>query len=53
VNAHLENNCENLKYVYHINFTQALSKTKGVIALLWKKIPTQSQKIWQKILPCL
>ena len=35
VNAHLENNCENLKYVYHINFTQALSKTKGVIALLF------------------
>ena len=37
VNAHLENNCENLKYVYHINFTQALSKTKGVIALLFNE----------------
>ena len=37
VNAQLENNCENLKYVYHINFTQALSKTKGVIALLFNE----------------
>ena len=35
VNNHLENNCDKLKYVYHINFTQALSKCKGVIALLF------------------
>jgi hypothetical protein len=35
VNAHLKDNCENLKYVYHVNFTQALSKSKGVIALLF------------------
>lgn len=35
VNDHLENNSENMKYVYHINFTQALSKSKGIIALLF------------------
>ena len=37
LNAHLENNCENKKYVYQINFTQALSKSKGVIALLFNE----------------
>ena len=35
VNNHLEQIRENKKYVYHINFTQALSKSKGVIALLF------------------
>ena len=35
VNDHLEHNSENKKYVYHINFTQALSKSKAVIALLF------------------
>jgi hypothetical protein len=35
VNEHLKHNCENTKYVYHINFTQALSKSKAVIALLF------------------
>ena len=35
VNDHLEHNSENKRYVYHINFTQALSKSKAVIALLF------------------
>jgi hypothetical protein len=35
VNKNLENIRENKKYVYQINFTQALSKSKGVIALLF------------------
>jgi hypothetical protein len=35
VNDQLEHIRENTKYVYHINFTQALSKSKGVIALLF------------------
>ena len=35
VNTHLESNCDKLKYIYHVNFTQALSKSKGVIALLF------------------
>ena len=35
VNVHLKHSSEILKYVYHINFTQALSKSKGVIALLF------------------
>ncbi len=35
VNNSLKNNCENRKYDYQINFTQALSKSKGVIALLF------------------
>jgi hypothetical protein len=37
VNTHLESTCGKLKYVYHINFTQALSKSKGVIALLFNE----------------
>jgi len=37
VNTQLESTCGNLKYVYHINFTQALSKSKGVIALLFNE----------------
>ncbi len=35
VNNSLKNNCENRKYDYQINFTQALSKSKGIIALLF------------------
>ncbi len=35
VNKYLENIRENKKYVYQINFAQALSKSKGVIALLF------------------
>ena len=35
VNNSLKNNCENRKYDYQINFTQAISKSKGVIALLF------------------
>ena len=31
----LENDSGDKKYVYQINFTQALSKSKGVIALLF------------------
>jgi len=35
VNAGLKDNNETRKYAYHINFTQAISKSKGVIALLF------------------
>lgn len=35
VNDSLKNNSEHRKYDYQINFTQALSKSKGVIALLF------------------
>ncbi len=35
VNNSLKNNRENRKYDYQINFTQALSKSKGIIALLF------------------
>ncbi len=39
-NDQLEHIGENTKYVYHINFTQALSKSKGVIALLFNETKT-------------
>jgi len=55
VNIHLEDNCGKLKYVYHINFTQALSKSKGVIALLFHetiakvaKLIAELQNIFQR-----
>jgi hypothetical protein len=55
VNTHLEDNCGKLKYVYHINFTQALSKSKGVIALLFHEtiakvaqLITDLQNIFQR-----
>ena len=35
VNKHLEHIREDKKYVYHINFTQALSKSKAVMVLLF------------------
>ena len=46
VNVRLEQNSENKKYAYHINFTQALSKSKAVIALLFHEtIPKVVQLI--------
>jgi hypothetical protein len=55
VNNSLKNNCENRKYDYQINFTQALSKCKGVIALLFHepkvkilKLVADLQNIFQR-----
>ena len=41
VNDDLEDNCESRKYDYQINFTQAISKTKDVIALLFHETITK------------
>jgi hypothetical protein len=55
VNDQLKDNLENRKYVHHINFTQALSKSKGVIALLFHeslrkivRLITDLQTIFQR-----
>jgi len=55
LNDSLKDNKGNRKYVYHINFTQALSKSKGVIALLFHesirkivRLVTDLQTIYQR-----
>ncbi len=55
VNNALPNNYETRKYDYQINFTQALSKSKGVIGLLFQgtkskivELIAQLQDIFQK-----
>ena len=45
VNNSLKNNCENRKYDYQINFTQALSKCKGVIALIFHEPKAKTLKL--------
>ena len=45
VNNSLKNNCENRKYDYQINFTQAISKSKGIIALLFHEPKTKILKL--------
>ena len=45
VNNFLKNNCENRKYDYQINFAQALSKSKGIIALLFHEPKAKIMKL--------
>ena len=45
VNDDLKDNSENRKYTYQINFTQALSKSKGVIALLFHETKAKIIKL--------
>ena len=55
VNQHLNEKINTKKYDYQINFTQALSKSKGVIVLLFNESPAtvikliaQLQNIFQR-----